>query len=132
MCEIAFMDIYPEDDEVEGGGIIDYFGTWGSYAYFKSGFIFVNTQERGGFLMKMSKQEACKPKTCNADNCLRAMRSTSVPGRLAESQEFCGEFTKTFIADVSVVKPYAQAACGGNMISRVSSACTCIATSSVV
>ena len=47
------MDIYPEDDAVEGGGIIDYFGTWGSYAYFKSGYIFVNTQERGGFLMKM-------------------------------------------------------------------------------
>src|SRR3954452_18753219 len=103
VCGIAFMDIYPEDDGVEGGGIIDFFGTWGSYPYFKSGFIFVNTQERGVFLMKMTKKEKCKPKTCNADNCLRALRSTSVPGRLAESQEFCGESTKTFVADVTVV-----------------------------
>ncbi|PVH76875.1 hypothetical protein DL98DRAFT_574162 [Cadophora sp. DSE1049] len=130
VCEIAFMDIYPEDDAVEGGGIIDYFGTWGSYAYFKSGYIFVNTQERGGFLMKMTKKEACKPKSCNADNCLRAMRSTSVKGRLEESQAFCGEFTKTFVADVSVVKDYAKSACAGNLISRVSSACSCLPTAS--
>ncbi len=128
VCEIAFMDIYPEDDGVEGGGVIDFFGTWGSYPYFKSGFIFVNTQERGVFLMKMTKQEKCKPKTCNADNCLRAMRSTSVPGRLAESQAFCGEFTKTFVADVTVVKDYAASACAGNLISRVSSACSCLPT----
>lgn len=128
MCEIAYFDVYPEDDNVEGGGVIDYFGTWGSYAYFKSGFIFVNSQERGCFVVKMTKKETCKPKTCNANNCLRALRSESVPGRLKESQEFCKEFTKTFVADVTLVKDYVASACAGNVISRVSSACSCLPT----
>lgn len=127
VCEIAYFDIYPEDDDLPGGGVIDYFGTWSSYAYFKSGFIFINTLERGAFVVKMTKRETCK-KTCNSDNCLRSMRSTSVPGRLAESQAFCGNFTKTFVADVSVVKDYAKEACAGNVISRVSSACSCLPT----
>ncbi|KAF4907578.1 hypothetical protein CGCF415_v007331 [Colletotrichum fructicola] len=103
VCEIAYFDIYPEDDSLPGGGAIQFSGTWSSYAYFKSGFIFVNTIERGAYLVKMTKKEACKPKTCNADNCLRALRASSVPGRLEESQEFCGEFTKTVIAGVAVV-----------------------------
>jgi hypothetical protein len=127
VCEIAYFDVYPEDDEVEGGGVIDYFGTWGSYAYFKSGFIFVNSQERGCFVVKMTKKETCK-KTCNANNCLRAMRSTSIPGRLEESQAFCKEFTKIFVADVTLVKDYALDACSGNVISKVSSACSCLPT----
>jgi len=127
VCEIAYFDIYPEDDDLEGGGVIDYFGTWASYAYFKSGFIFINSLERGAFLVKMTKRGDCK-KTCNSNDCLRAMRSTTIPGRLAESKEFCGNFTKTFVADVSVVKDYAAKACKGNVISRVSSACSCLAT----
>ncbi|EHK96539.1 hypothetical protein M7I_7748 [Glarea lozoyensis 74030] len=102
VCETAFFDIYPEDDNAEGGGIVQYSGTWASYAYFKSGYIYINTIERGGYVVKMTKREACKAPTCNADNCLRAMRATSVPGRLAESQEFCGAFTKTFVADYYV------------------------------
>lgn len=65
---------------------------------------------------------------CNADNCLRALRATSPAGRLAESQEFCGTFTKTVVTDVSLVKPYLTSACGTNVISRVSSACGCIPT----
>lgn len=50
--EVAFFDIYPEDDAEPNGGVIDFVGTWSSYAYFKSGYIFVNTIERGGFVVK--------------------------------------------------------------------------------
>ena len=50
--EVAYFDIYPEDDDEAGGGVASFVGTWASYAYFKSGFIFVNTIERGGFVVK--------------------------------------------------------------------------------
>jgi hypothetical protein len=43
----VYFDIYPEDDDEEGGGSIQFSGTSDSYAYFKSGFIFINTIERG-------------------------------------------------------------------------------------
>jgi hypothetical protein len=103
-------------------------GSWASYGYFKSGFVFINDMERGAFVVKLTKTDKCKPKTCNADNCLRALRANTVPGRLEESQAFCGEFTKTWVADVALVKDYAAAACTGNVISRVSSACSCLPT----
>ena len=51
--EIAFFDIYPEDDAEPNGGVIDFVGSWSSYAYFASGYIFVNTIERGGFVVKL-------------------------------------------------------------------------------
>ncbi|EEY16551.1 conserved hypothetical protein [Verticillium alfalfae VaMs.102] len=129
VCEIACLDIYPEDDALPGGGSLEFVGSWASYALFDSGYIFINTIERGGFLAKMTKREACKPKSCNADNCLRALRSSNIEGRLEESREFCGEFTKTFVADVAVVPEYAVKACPTNIISRVSSACSCLPTS---
>lgn len=50
--EVAYFDIFPEDDDEAGGGVASFVGTWASYAYFKSGFIFVNTIERGGFVVK--------------------------------------------------------------------------------
>jgi choice-of-anchor B domain-containing protein len=50
--EIAYFDIHPEDDNMEGGGIVDYVGTWSHYT-FPSGWIVVNTIERGAFLLKM-------------------------------------------------------------------------------
>ena len=50
--EVAYFDAYPEDDNEPNGGVIDFVGSWSSYAYFKSGFIFVNTIERGGFVVK--------------------------------------------------------------------------------
>ena len=50
--EIGFFDIYPEDDQEPNGGVIDFVGSWSSYSYFKSGYIFVNTIERGGFIVK--------------------------------------------------------------------------------
>ena len=51
--EIAWFDIYPEDDDAEGGGVVDFNGSWSSYALFKSGFILINTMERGAFIVKI-------------------------------------------------------------------------------
>ncbi|KAF2647752.1 hypothetical protein K491DRAFT_614075 [Lophiostoma macrostomum CBS 122681] len=51
--EVGFFDVYPEDDNQPGGGIVDFVGTWSSYAGFASGYIFVNTMERGAWLLKM-------------------------------------------------------------------------------
>lgn len=48
--EAGFFDIYPEDDEI--GGLVDFVGTWDLYPYFKSGFILINTIERGVFSVK--------------------------------------------------------------------------------
>jgi hypothetical protein len=31
VCEIAYFDIYPEDDNEPGGGVIKFSGTWSSY-----------------------------------------------------------------------------------------------------
>ncbi|KAI0551075.1 hypothetical protein F4679DRAFT_540223 [Xylaria curta] len=52
--EVAHFDIYPEDDEDNGGGIIDFVGTWSHYPYFKSGYIIINTIERGVYVVKRS------------------------------------------------------------------------------
>lgn len=96
---------------------------------FKSGFIYINTIERGGYLAKMTKREKCPSKhVCNDDTCSRAMRSKWIQGRLEESRAFCRDFTATVIANVGVVPTYAaeEAACGANVIGRVSSACSCL------
>lgn len=50
--EVGFFDIHPEDDNEPGGGAIDFIGTWASYALFKSGWIVINTMERGGFVVR--------------------------------------------------------------------------------
>ncbi|KAF2837737.1 hypothetical protein M501DRAFT_937101 [Patellaria atrata CBS 101060] len=55
VSEIAFFDIYPEDDSEPNGGVIDFVGTWGSYAFFKSGFILINTIERGAFVVALQE-----------------------------------------------------------------------------
>lgn len=53
--EIAFFDVYPEDDNLEGGGEALWdFGTW-SHFTFPSGYIVVNTIDRGAFVVKLSK-----------------------------------------------------------------------------
>lgn len=53
--EIAFFDVYPEDDNQPGGGIADWsFGTWSHYT-FASGWIVINTIDRGAFVVKMNK-----------------------------------------------------------------------------
>lgn len=50
---ICDQDVYPEDDNATGGGKVDFVGTWSSYALFKSGYILVNTMERGAFVLKL-------------------------------------------------------------------------------
>ncbi|KAI0873338.1 hypothetical protein GGS24DRAFT_400728 [Hypoxylon argillaceum] len=52
--EVAHFDIYPEDDDDNGGGVIDFVGTWSHYPYFKSGYIVINTIERGVYVVKRS------------------------------------------------------------------------------
>jgi choice-of-anchor B domain-containing protein len=48
----GFFDIYPEDDAA--GGIVQFVGTW-SHFLFPSGFILINTIERGAFTVKLAK-----------------------------------------------------------------------------
>jgi choice-of-anchor B domain-containing protein len=50
--EVGYFDVYPEDDSRTGGGIADFVGTWSHYPFFKSGYIIVNTIERGAFVVK--------------------------------------------------------------------------------
>lgn len=62
VCEAGFFDIHPEDDGAEGGGIVAFTGTWSSYAYFKSGLIYINTIERGSFVVKMTSKACAEVK----------------------------------------------------------------------
>lgn len=50
--EVGWFDAYPEDDNERGGGITDFVGSWSSYAGYPSGFILINTIERGAFVVK--------------------------------------------------------------------------------
>lgn len=50
--EVAFFDIFPEDDVEPGGGVIDFVGTWSHYGNFASGNILINTIERGAFVVR--------------------------------------------------------------------------------
>ncbi|KAK0614712.1 hypothetical protein B0T14DRAFT_593307 [Immersiella caudata] len=50
--EVGFFDTYPEDDHLPGGGNITFTGTWSNYPFFKSGFILINTMDRGAFVVK--------------------------------------------------------------------------------
>jgi choice-of-anchor B domain-containing protein len=52
--EIAWFDIYPEDDHEENGGVIDFVGSWSHYAGLPSGNIVINTIERGVFVARIS------------------------------------------------------------------------------
>jgi len=67
---------------------------------------------------------------CNADNCLRAMRATQIPGRLEAAQSFCATFTQNIVA-ATAIPSYAAQACVANQVGspsvRISSACSCIA-----
>ncbi|KAL3419706.1 hypothetical protein PVAG01_08204 [Phlyctema vagabunda] len=130
VCEAGFFDIYPEDDEIPGGGAVLFRGSWSSYAYFKSGYIYVNTIERGSFILKMTGKDCPKAPVCSADNCLRALRATSTPGRLEESQVFCESFTARQRGAEDVTKGYAREACTRDigLAPQVSSACACLPT----
>lgn len=50
--EVGFFDVYPEDDHLPNQGSLEFVGSWSSYALFKSGFVVVNTIERGAFVVK--------------------------------------------------------------------------------
>lgn len=65
--------------------------------------------------------------SCNADNCLRALRATQTPGRLQAAQSFCSTFTKVPIP-ATAIPSYAAVACQNDK-GRISSACSCIAVS---
>jgi hypothetical protein len=42
--------VHPDDDEI--GGDADFGGLWSAYLYFASGYILLNTVERGLFVVK--------------------------------------------------------------------------------
>ncbi len=48
--EVGYFDCYPEDDATNG--IADFTGTWSVYPFFKSGYILLNSIERGIFVLK--------------------------------------------------------------------------------
>ncbi|KAG8622854.1 hypothetical protein KVT40_009365 [Elsinoe batatas] len=50
--EVAFFDIFPDDDKAAGGGNVAFTGTWSHYAGFPSGNILINTIERGVYIVK--------------------------------------------------------------------------------
>ncbi|KAJ7645088.1 hypothetical protein DFH06DRAFT_1271122 [Mycena polygramma] len=51
--EAAFFDVHPEDDAKGGEAVFG--GAWSTYPYFESGYILVNTLERGLFVLKYNK-----------------------------------------------------------------------------
>ncbi|KAJ7511681.1 hypothetical protein B0H11DRAFT_1952599 [Mycena galericulata] len=51
--EVAFFDVHPEDDDV--GGVATFTGSWSVYPYFESGYIVINSIERGLFVVKYSE-----------------------------------------------------------------------------
>ncbi|RFU34240.1 hypothetical protein B7463_g2081, partial [Scytalidium lignicola] len=65
--------------------------------------------------------------SCNADNCLRALRATA---RIEDARAFCATFTTESVTATTAIPSYAVAGCTGNVASRVRSACSCIVTSS--
>ncbi|KAJ7119856.1 hypothetical protein C8R44DRAFT_624678 [Mycena epipterygia] len=48
--EAAFFDVHPEDDDING--VAEFGGSWSVYPYFESGYLLVNTLERGLFVVK--------------------------------------------------------------------------------
>ncbi|KAJ7157447.1 hypothetical protein C8R46DRAFT_909562 [Mycena filopes] len=48
--EVAFFDVHPEDDDE--GGEATFTGSWSVYPYFPSGYIVINSIERGLFVVK--------------------------------------------------------------------------------
>ncbi|KAJ6465590.1 hypothetical protein DFH09DRAFT_1486340 [Mycena vulgaris] len=51
--EAAFFDAHPEDDAVSGEP--SFGGVWSTYPHFESGYILVNTLERGLFVVKYNE-----------------------------------------------------------------------------
>lgn len=128
ICEAGFFDIYPEDDALEGGGQVAFLGTWSSYAYFKSGYIYINTIERGSFVVKMTGKNCPGRPRCE-DNVvlLRILRGKGEKGR-----EFCrrwsGRGEREGNEGEEELREYADAvgAPVRGLGSRVRRACACL------
>ncbi|KAH6613533.1 hypothetical protein B0J18DRAFT_473183 [Chaetomium sp. MPI-SDFR-AT-0129] len=54
--EVAYFDTHPEDDHLPGGGNVTFTGSWSHYPFFPSGFIVINTMDRGAFVVRRSTQ----------------------------------------------------------------------------
>ncbi|GAB1317917.1 Regulatory P domain-containing protein [Madurella fahalii] len=54
--EVGFFDCHPEDDDING--VIEFLGTWSVYPYFRSGYILLNSIERGIFSLKYTGRKA--------------------------------------------------------------------------
>lgn len=50
MKQVGFFDCYPEDDSI--GGQAEFTGSWSVYPFFKSGYLLLNSIERGVFSLK--------------------------------------------------------------------------------
>lgn len=48
--QVGFFDCHPEDDDV--GGVVKFVGSWSIYPYFKSGYMLLNSIERGVYSLK--------------------------------------------------------------------------------
>ncbi|KAF2458028.1 hypothetical protein BDY21DRAFT_285195 [Lineolata rhizophorae] len=48
--QVGFFDAHPEDDAI--GGEVEFVGTWGVYPFFSSGYILLNSIERGVYSLK--------------------------------------------------------------------------------
>jgi hypothetical protein len=53
---VGFFDCHPEDDDINGE--VAFLGTWSVYPYFKSGYILLNSIERGIFSLKYTGRKA--------------------------------------------------------------------------
>lgn len=49
-AEAGFFDVHPEDDA--NGGNVEFVGSWSVYPYFKSGYLLLNSIERGIYSLK--------------------------------------------------------------------------------
>ena len=49
MSEVGFFDVHPEDD---AENVVDFFGSWSNYPYFPSGYVLINSIERGVYSVK--------------------------------------------------------------------------------
>ena len=63
-----------------------------------------------------------KRQSCNTDNCLRALRGSSLA-----ASAFCTTYTKSIQTATSAIPTYATSGCADSP-SRVSSACSCLVT----
>ncbi|KAH6967675.1 hypothetical protein BGZ61DRAFT_358602 [Ilyonectria robusta] len=54
--EVGFFDCHPEDDDINGE--VAFLGSWSVFPYFKSGYILLNSIERGIFSLKYTGRKA--------------------------------------------------------------------------